>query len=89
MLYAKIENDKITYISSNSNLEYDGKITINPKEEDFLNAGYQTLPESEKPENESGYFYTSKYEIIDGQIAQTWTKIAYPSSNEEAENESI
>lgn len=89
MLYAKIENEKIVYISSASTLEYDGKVTINPKEEDFLNAGYQTLPESEKPENDLGYFYTSKYEIIDGQIAQTWTKIAYPSQNEETEDEYI
>ena len=49
MLVKYINGTTVIYANYNRILEYDNKQVINPRDEDFLEAGYKELIETEEP----------------------------------------
>lgn len=54
-------------------LKVDGKQVINPRDDDYLRAGYKKVIESDKPEIEDGYFLQTKYVVVNDKIVAVYS----------------
>ena len=58
-MLAKLENGQLR-VASGKILRYDDEITANPREEDFIRAGYKPVIDNRLPEKE-GYYQVPEY----------------------------
>ena len=73
MLVKYINEYNIKYASYKKILEYDNKQVINPRDEDFLKAGYKELIETEEPSyNLDTEYLQVYYEEKENKIFQNW-----------------
>lgn len=73
MLVKYINEYNIKYASYKKILEYDNKQVINPRDEDFIEAGYKTLEIEEEPTyNIDTEYLVPVYEEQENTIIQNW-----------------
>lgn len=73
MLVKYINEYNIKYASYKKILEYDNKQVINPRDEDFLKAGYKELIETEEPSYNLDTEYLQTYYLEENdKIIQKW-----------------
>jgi hypothetical protein len=81
MMYAKLENEKLTY-APKSLIINDTKVW-NASEADHIAQGWYPVIHTDAPVAEEGYYAESHYEQEDDQIVQKWEiKVAEPSAEE-------
>lgn len=71
MKYAKLVNGSLR--ASPKNVEYNGRIICNPKEDVFLELGYIPVTYTDMPNNSvDGSHYEPHWEQTDTEIVQVW-----------------
>lgn len=78
-MLAKFENDVIKFATGKV-LVNDGMITVNPKEEDFINAGYVEVVEKRLKDKE-GFYQVPKYSEKDGKIIAKYEYVELPEGD--------
>lgn len=73
MLVKYINETTVIYANYKKILEYDNKQVINPRDEDFLKAGYKELIETEEPSYNLDTEYLQTYYLEENdKIIQKW-----------------
>ncbi|MGN1468071.1 MAG: hypothetical protein ACI4W1_07170 [Ruminococcus sp.] len=73
MLVKYIDKDNVTFADSRKILKYADKQVINPKEQDFINAGYKQLSIEEKPAYDTETQYLQpKFLDKENEVVQSW-----------------
>lgn len=73
MLVKYINETTVIYANYDRILEYDNKQVINPRDEDFLKAGYKELIETEEPSYNLDTEYLQTYYLEENdKIIQKW-----------------
>lgn len=73
MKYAKFENEKLIYAPRVLKLT-DGYEIVNPTKEQYLQAGYKEIIYTEQPEQEEGFYFTSKIVNRNDIPTQEWER---------------
>lgn len=73
MLVKYIDKDNVTFADSRKILKYADKQVINPKEQDFINAGYKQLSIEEEPAYDTETQYLQpKFLDKENEVVQSW-----------------
>ena len=73
MLVKYINEDNVEYANYGIILEYDDKQVINPKDENFIEAGYKPLEIEEEPQYDINTQYLQPYYLEqEDKIIQKW-----------------
>ena len=69
-MLAKFIDGQIKF-AGGKKMEHDGIITVNPRDEDFINAGYKPVEEHRLEEKE-GFYQVPEYTETEGKIVATY-----------------
>lgn len=85
MLVKYIDRDRIKEADKYEVLFYDNIQVINPREEDFIKAGYKELVQEEEPiyDEETQYIFPY-YEEKENRIEKKWDVFGIPEEDNEA-----
>ena len=71
--YFVIDKDNVTFADSRKILKYEDKQVINPKEQDFINAGYKQLSIEEEPVYDTDTQYLQpQFSDTENEVVQSW-----------------
>ena len=69
-MLGKLENGNLKTAGGNK-LEHDGKITVNPRDKDFIEVGYKPVEDNRLPEKD-GYYQVAEYTEEEDKIVATY-----------------
>lgn len=56
---------------------------FNPTSEQLIEAGYKPIIYTDCPEHQDGFYFTSKWEEVDGVIKQSWEQHEMPKPSDD------
>jgi hypothetical protein len=71
-MFGRLKNGEL--IKAPNKINHNGRIYHNPKDEVYIDAGYYPVIETEMPDMSDGKQYKQQYELVEGQIVQTWVE---------------
>jgi hypothetical protein len=71
-MFGKIINGEL--IKAPNKIKHKGRVYYNPKDDVYIDAGYYPIIETDIPEELYGKRYKVHYELVEGQIIQTWVE---------------
>lgn len=87
MLVKYIDENNVTFADSRKILKYADKQVINPKEQDFINAGYKPLSVNNEPDyNKDTQFLQPHFSDNENEVVQSWEVKEIINTTESEEN---
>lgn len=71
-MFGKIINGEL--IKAPNKIKHKGRVYYNPKDDVYIDAGYYPIVETDVPEELYDKRYKVHYELVEGQIIQTWVE---------------
>lgn len=71
-MFGKIINGKLN--KAPNKIKHNGRVYYNPKDDVYIDAGYYPIVETDVPEELYDKRHKAHYELVEGQIIQTWVE---------------
>jgi hypothetical protein len=71
-MFGKIINGEL--IKAPNKIKHKGRVYYNPKDDVYIDAGYYHIVETDVPEELYDKRHKAHYELVEGQIVQTWVE---------------